>query len=144
MAKKKLFKTFYGRLLMKYAGSIAIDQDRPDKGVLKGIFKTLNDGNIVGIFPEGERSKTEKLLKGYNGVIKIALMTKTPIVCVGLNGFYEILPKGAKIPNPFKSKCIINIAEPIHFTQEVRNNLEEATRTVMKKIASLTGQEYDF
>ena len=72
---------------------------------------------------------------------------KVPVVPVGLIGTYDILPKGAKFPRLKKADIIIG--EPLTFEKFCRKSkdyktLETVTRIIMKEIAKLSGQKYEF
>ena len=101
----------------------------------------------MGIFPEGTRSINGKLLEGQTGITRLALMNRVPVVPVGLNGFYDILPKGKKFPRI--NKLVIDIGEPIYLDQYygkklAENEIESITRLIMTQIGHLTNQEYNY
>jgi 1-acyl-sn-glycerol-3-phosphate acyltransferase len=143
IAKKKLFENAYFKLLMEYSHSIFVDQEKVDKEFLKSVYRVANTGKVIGIFPEGKRTEDGKLIKAFPGVGKIALMTGLSVIPVGLNGFYEMQPKGAAIPRI--ANASINIGKPIRFSKKDNEiDAESYTRIIMKRIASLTNQEYNF
>lgn len=74
-------------------------------------------------------------------------MNKVPVIPVGLNGFYDMLPKGKKIPRI--KKLSIDIGEPIylnkfHGKKLGKTDIDDITRTIMMSIGELTNQKYDF
>lgn len=144
IAKKRLFDNFFFRYLMKHSKSICVDQEHVSKYMLRSALNVIKNNETLGIFPEGKRSGNGKLLKAYPGAIKIALLARVPIVPVGLNGFYEALPKGKKIPRA--SKCLVNIGKPIYFDKNEKGkytkDVDEITKEVMGEIAKLTNQVY--
>jgi len=126
-----LFAAYY----RSYAGIIV---DRTDWRSAKNAFRKMRDligqGNMVGIFPEGERSPTGKLQPAKPGLAELVQMTRCPVVPVGLSGFYEVWPQSNSLPRP--GKCIIRIGKPIEF-----ENADAATITsrVMQEIGKLCG-----
>ncbi len=107
----------------------------------------LKEGHIMMIFPEGGRSHDGKLKKAYTGVAKLALMSKTPVLPIGVIGTNEILPKGSFFPR-FK-RCEINIGKPMYFEKSSgkkinKKILNKITRDIMKQIAELIGQKYKY
>ena len=147
IGKKRLFEHRLFKHLMEYANVICVDQEKVDKAFLSQVRKILRDGNTLGIFPEGTRSEDGKLIKGQSGVTRLALMNKVPVVPVGLNGFYDILPKGKKLPRI--SKVFIDIGKPIYLDQYygknlAENEIERITRLIMTQIGQLTNQEYNY
>ena len=99
------------------------------------------------MFPEGGRSDDGKLGKGYNGVSKIALASKAPVVPAGIIGSHKVWPKGKYMPR-FK-RCEVKIGKPIYFRKYYNKNqnkkiLDGVTRIIMKEIGKLIGQEYKY
>ena len=147
IGKKKLFEHRLFKHFMEYANVICVDQEKVTKAFLLQARKILKEGNILGIFPEGTRSEDGKLIKGQPGITRLALMHKVPVVPVGLNGFYDILPKGKKLPRI--NKLVIDIGEPIYLDQYygkklAENEIESITRLIMTQIGQLTNQEYNY
>jgi 1-acyl-sn-glycerol-3-phosphate acyltransferase len=68
-------------------------------GVAAGV---LEQGHVLGIYPEGTRSRDGLLHRGHSGVAQLALMTGAPIVPIGLIGTDRIQPIGARLPRPFR------------------------------------------
>ena len=107
----------------------------------------MKRGNIIIIHPEGTRSNDGKLQKAKTGVARLALAAKVPILPVGLIGTFEILPKWKKIPRLSKAK--INIGKLIYFNayygkENDKKTIRFVTTKVMKEIAKLTKERYDF
>ncbi len=146
VAKDKLFNDLLWKSLIKAARCIKTGESSIDVFSMKQIITTLRYGGIVGIFPEGTRSATGELLQGKDGVARIACKTKVPIVPVGLSGFYEMWPKGQLLPR--FGKCKIVIGEPFTANEYLCGgtpaNYDSITRSVMKKIAKLSGKIYTF
>lgn len=148
IAKDKLLKNLFFRKLLEHSDTIAIHPGQFKKGNLRDIIKVINNDGIIGIFPEGERSRGGSLIKAYSGAAEIALMKNTPIVPVGLNGFYEALPSHKKIPKI--TKLSICIGSPITSSIIADKKISSAkkaeilTRQVMNEIAKLTNQEYKY
>ncbi len=147
LAKKEHFENIFQKIWHTYAGAIPIDRQAGGKEALILAIKALKEGKIIGIYPEGTRSLTGKLQKAKTGVARLALATKVPVVPVGLIGTFEILPKGKHIPK--LKKAFINIGKPIYFPEYygrkiIKRILEEATIKIMKEIAKLSNQKYNF
>ncbi|MCW9026905.1 MAG: 1-acyl-sn-glycerol-3-phosphate acyltransferase, partial [Thiovulaceae bacterium] len=108
IAKEELFNAFYGEFF-KYSGNISVDIENK-KGLIS-FFKKIkyslhkdNDINIY-IFPEGERNKTNNILKFQSGAQKIAKSNKLGIVPVYINDSLENVLRKA----PFKDKKIVEV-----------------------------------
>jgi len=104
-------------------------------------------GEPLMIFPEGKRSKDGKLGKAYTGIAKLALKAKIPVIPMGVIGSNKVWPKGKTFPR-FK-RCDIKIGKPIYFEDYYNKKpteyiYEQVTRIIMKEIAKLIGQKYDY
>lgn len=137
VAKKRLFERWYFRLLMHYSGAIYLDQERPSKNFFKMIKKSTAKNNIVGIFPEGTRSVTGKLLDGKQGIVRIIELTNLPVIPVGLVGFEKLWSVHQKFPRI--ARVSVNIGAPLCF-KDVKGRENEVMSTIMEKIADLSGQ----
>ena len=146
LAKKEHFKGLQ-KLWHNYGGAIPVDRQSGGKGALKCAIKSLKEGKIIGIYPEGTRSLNGKLQKAKTGVARLALLSKAPVIPVGLIGTFEILPKGKYIPK--QKKAVINIGKPMHFDKYYKKPitkklLRNITTKIMKEIAKLSNQKYNF
>src|SRR3970282_1679637 len=72
-------------------GSIPVNPERPDPGAIKRVLRALEDGGVVGIFPEGRFSREGRLVRGQPGVAMIALRSGVPVVPAAIEGTYEAL-----------------------------------------------------
>lgn len=141
----RFFNNFFIKMFIKLGRVIPIRtyKSKEQKTINKKAFELalgyLNVGEPVGIFPEGHRSKDGKLQKAYQGVAKLVLGAKVPVIPIGIIGTYEIWPKGAKLPN--LKKCKINIGKALYFKSKSK---EKITKEIMQEIAKLSKQRYDY
>ncbi len=147
LAKKEHFDNFFKKSWHEYVGSIQLDREKKGKEALKLALKALKKGKIIGIHPEGTRSMTGKLLQGKTGVARLALKAKVPVVPIGLIGTFEMLPKGKYIPK--LKRATMNIGKPMYlekyYNKKINKRmLREVTTIIMKEIAKLSNQEYNF
>ncbi len=114
-------------------------------GSLEYGLSHLKKGDIIGIFPEGERTRTGRIKKvGRTGLGVMALLTKAPVVPIGIKGSYEFWPFGGKF---FKLKRLlqVNIGKPMRFSKKLnKKNAGFVVRTVMKRIAGLINEDYPY
>jgi 1-acyl-sn-glycerol-3-phosphate acyltransferase len=71
--------------------SIPIDLNRADVGALRRALQSLQEGRVVGIFPEGPFSVRGRLEPGLPGVALLALRSGVPVIPAGIRGTYEAL-----------------------------------------------------
>ncbi len=80
------------KLLMKKWQAVRVDREDPNKRwVVKKAIRKLKKGNNILIFPEGtvHGGKVGHLVKAKTGVIRIGILSKTPIIPIGIKGSYQ-------------------------------------------------------
>jgi 1-acyl-sn-glycerol-3-phosphate acyltransferase len=130
------------------AGMIPIRRDNPGDLVhaFAQVYDVLDRGEVVGLFPEGTRSRDGLLHRGHSGAAHLALTTGAPIVPVGIIGTDRILPTGARLVRPFR-RATISLGEPIFtadagFTSSMNRARREITDRFMCEIRRLCRQDY--
>ena len=130
---------------------VYIDKEKNAKGknkkALEKALEYLKNNEIMMIFPEGKRSPDGKLQKAYNGIARLALKAKVPVLPCGIIGSNKVMPKGAAFPRFVR--CEVNIGNPMHFEKYynkklTKKMLDDITRSIMKEIAKLSKQEYNY
>lgn len=140
-------------LIYFFGGVIPLNRkgEASKKRVIKEAVKSLKQGDILIIYPEGTRTRTGKMGKGKFGVAKIFLKTGIPILPVGIKGTFELLPPGGKLK--VKRIVKINIGKPLYFKEEFEKAegldkdskeyqllLVEITQKMMERIAFLKSE----
>ena len=142
LAGEVFLKKWWWYPLVKSTGQIMVDRKNSNKeDVYKKVFSILDNGKILGIFPEGTRSADGKIGKTFTGVAKIAIESKSPVVPIGIIGAYEIMNRRDKWPK-FKKNIEIKMGKPIYFERYYEKNndetiLREAKEEIMKQIERL-------
>ena len=96
----EMMRTPLGRWLFTRFGSIPIRRYSSDPGAVRKLLSTLKQGEIVGIFSEGERSWDGAPLPVSQTVKKLLTRLDVPIVPARIEGSYAIYPRWAKVPLP--------------------------------------------
>lgn len=123
LAKKELFKGMFKPFFYS-VGTLPVDRKNKNDDTIKKAEEILKSGNIIGIFPEGTRNRTEKdLLPFKKGAVSFALNTDSMIVPVYIKGDYKILKKGLTIV----------IGKPY----KVKNDMEKENEILKNKILKL-------
>ena len=105
MAKKEYFE---GKLrpFFEAFGCISVDREKgTDIKSVKSALRVLKRGGAIGIFPEGTRNRTDKLLLKFKpGAVALAKKADAYIVPCGLTGDYSFRSKNLSIRygKPFK------------------------------------------
>jgi 1-acyl-sn-glycerol-3-phosphate acyltransferase len=129
-------------------GSIPVNLERPDPGAIKSALRVLEEGGVVGIFPEGPFSREGRLMPGQSGVAMIALRAGVPVVPAAVTGTYEALC-GRRFYVPRLTRLAVRFGEPLRFPGAGRGpfrhrrgthaDREDITRRIMSHIAALLG-----
>lgn len=106
MAKKEYFDGKFA-WFFKMSGCISVNrQDKDEAHVAREeATELLKNGYAIGIFPEGTRNKTDKLLLPFKfGAVKMAYETNATVVPFGITGKYKFWNNNLKITfgKPFK------------------------------------------
>jgi len=128
MAKEELFHAPILKQLLPNINAFPVKRGLSDKGALKMGLKILKDGEVLGLFPEGTRSKTGELGKGLAGAGFFALRTNAAVVPCAIIGPYK----------PFRKLKVV-YGKPVDFSQyrEQKLSAEEATEIIMDEIRKL-------
>ena len=134
------------RYLFPAFGMVPINRNaaRASMAALTTAAALLDAGQLVGIYPEGTRSRDGDLHRGHTGVAHLSLMTGAPIIPVGLIGTHDVQPIGASVPRPFRGQVRVRFGEPI-FASDYRAGGSRTRRRhmvsdVMAAIAAMTDQ----
>ncbi len=133
MAKNELFKNFVIAFLLRKVGAFPVKRENADYTAIKRAYRLLKEGQVLGLFPEGSRSKSGRLQKAYNGAALIAVRSGVPIIPVAVVGPYRFFkPVHLYIGPPF-------VLRPLVYEKkdEKKEQLEEMSRVIMENIARL-------
>ncbi|CAM5735656.1 lysophospholipid acyltransferase family protein [Mycolicibacterium aubagnense] len=140
--KGKLTKFFYSS-----TGQVPIDRTNADSAAdaLTAAAKILDQGTLLGMYPEGTRSPDGKLYKGKTGLARIALETGIPVIPVAMIGTDVVNPPGSKMWH--FGRVEVKFGKPMDFRrfEGLAGNrfIERAViDEVMYELMRLSGQEY--
>jgi 1-acyl-sn-glycerol-3-phosphate acyltransferase len=148
MGKSELFHNRVLGAVVRFFGGFPVQRGTPDRTAIKRALMVLRQGQAMGIFPEGGRSKTAALVPGYPGVGLIALQAKVPVLPVAITGT-EYFPVNGEAP-PQRPKNVprqvtVTFGEPFIVPERVdgrRVTPDEATRLLMVRVAELLPEQY--
>ena len=141
--KGKLQKSFFSGV-----GMIPIDRSggAASEGALRTGLRILEQGELMGLYPEGTRSPDGRLYRGKTGVARMALEAGVPVIPVGLIGMSDIQPSGGGMPKVGR-RIEVRIGKPLDFSRYTgmegdRFVLRSITDEIMYELMVLSGQEY--
>jgi len=115
----------------RHIGSIPVNLSRPEPGAIKRALRALDEGHIVGIFPEGPFSREGRLVPGQPGVAMMALRAGVPVVPAAISGTYLGVRFGPPLALPGPRHHGVGRAERV-----------EATRRIMAEIDRLLARAH--
>jgi len=80
MAKKELFATKFTNWFFRNLGMVPVDRGASDIAALRVCIEALNEGRLLGIFPQGHRFKQDDSREIQNGAALMALRSKAVVV----------------------------------------------------------------
>ena len=134
MAKIELFENPIFGAAIRRCHAFPVKRGASDRGAIKAAVNVLKEGRILGLFPEGTRSKTGELQKAEAGVALIAAMTRAPIVPVAILNSHRIFSDGRLIP-----QLRIMYGAPImfHSDRKSKEELDAFSEEIMAHIARM-------
>lgn len=122
IAKKEVFDHPVGGPVMRSFHHIALDRADGQRGMDEA-RRYLDDGELVGIFPEGTISRSFELQPLKTGAARIAADAGVPLIPIVVWGTQRFLTKGK--PSDFgRHKTVaIEVGEPLHPSPEDNPNL---------------------
>lgn len=112
IAKKELFRTKLSNWFFRSMACIPVDRSIHDENCKNEAIEYLEEGNMIGLFPEGTVNKTkgtaneQYLLPFKYGAVSFAKKTGAYIVPFAITGKYKLFRKSIKITygKPYKVK----------------------------------------
>jgi 1-acyl-sn-glycerol-3-phosphate acyltransferase len=140
-------KGWFQRWFYTVAGQVPIDRTDADsaQSALTTAQRILDEGKLLGMYPEGTRSPDGRLYKGKTGLARLALETGVPVIPVAMVGTNVVNPPGTKMWR--FGRVEVRIGKPMEFNrfEGLAGNrfIERAViDEVMYELMGLSGQEY--
>lgn len=142
MAKEELFRNPLLRAILRGVGAFPVNRGRFDREALRKAREVLHSGTLLGLFPEGKRSKTGGMEEAMPGPALMARHFKSPILPVGIYGTEK-----AKGGFWFFQRPRVTISIGIPFDLPAtghasKDDLKNDTDFIMRKIAELIPEQY--
>lgn len=147
LAKMEYFtrKGLRGRLQRYFfsaTGQVPVDRSGADAGTaaLDKATELLHEGRLVGVFPEGSRTRDGRLNRGRTGIARMAAASGAPVIPVAMIGVFEVAPPGTRVPRPRKVSVRFGAPMPPVPAPASAEQLRTWTDDLMARIAALSGQ----
>jgi len=129
--------------IINLGGGIWIDRDSADLNALRKAIKHLSMGGVLGIAPEGTRSKVSALLPAKSGIAYLADKAKAPIIPMAIAGTEIATRELQRLRRPHVT---IQIGKPFQLPPINRKDraasLQRNSDEIMCRIALLLPEKY--
>ncbi|MEU4395139.1 lysophospholipid acyltransferase family protein [Kribbella sp. NPDC023855] len=142
MAKEVLFRNRYSGPLMRAMHHIPVDRGA-GAGSYRQAIQYLNDGEIVGVFPEATISRSFELKEFKSGAVRMAAEAGVPVIPMILWGTQRMMTKDHPRDFSRHQRVSITVGEPIPVSKD--EDATEATtrlRTTMAEMLARTISAY--
>ena len=143
MAKEDLFHKWMSRTIVQAYGAFPVRRGQLDRKALRKALEQLQEGRVLGIFPEGKRSQDGKLQSIQLGASLLATRSGVPIVPVGITGSEKMNGIGYVLHRP---KIAVNIGQPFVLPHDehrpTRVMLTKHSDLILERIAELIPENY--
>ncbi|MDQ0244261.1 1-acyl-sn-glycerol-3-phosphate acyltransferase [Bacillus fengqiuensis] len=128
MAKEELFKAPIIKYLVPHLKAFPVKRGMSDRDALRKALAILKEGEVLGLFPEGTRSKDGTLGEGLAGAGFFALRSKAVVIPCAIIGPYQ----------PFKKlKVVYGPPLDMEKYRQEKVSAEEATAVIMREIGKM-------
>jgi 1-acyl-sn-glycerol-3-phosphate acyltransferase len=133
------------RNVMELVDVIWVNRGAISPSAIKAAIKVLNEGAMLGLAPEGTRSKTGGLQAGKTGVAYLGYASGAPIVPIALTNTDKI---GQRLKRLQRTPLTVTFGEPIRLAEPgsrvrpTNQQLETATDEIMCRLAAMLPPEY--
>lgn len=142
LAARKWERHFKG-FLLRLTGAIFVSRGRVDRVALRRALAVLRAGGVLGMAPEGTRSRTFDLQPARGGIAYLAHLSGAPILPVAVTGVEQVIPSLLRLR---RATVRVTIGRPFALSgldsRPRASELLERADTVMRQIAALLPPEY--
>jgi len=133
MAKEELFRNAAFGYIITRLGAFPVRRGAPDRTAIRTALNLLEKGELLGMFPEGTRSKTGRLGEAEPGLALLAHRSGVPVVPAAIKGTNELF--GSK----FLPQVIVRFGKPLAppSGRLDKETMDSYGRKVMAEIAAL-------
>ena len=139
MVKQEAWDTPLLGLLPRGFEAFPVRRGEVDLGAYRVAIQLLRSGQVLGVFPEGHRSRDGRLQRGQPGAIVLARRASAPILPVAIWGVREIL----SIPGIVQRRELhLAVGEAYHPPPARHGDIEDVTADLMERIDRLLPPEH--
>jgi 1-acyl-sn-glycerol-3-phosphate acyltransferase len=152
LAKSEYFtgrglKGWLVKIFFKSTGQLPIDRSggKASEAALNTGLGVLEQGQLLGIYPEGTRSPDGRLYRGRTGIARMVLEAKVPVIPVAMIDTEKVQPIGKRLPRVRRVGIVYG--KPLDFSrfdgmEGDRIVLRAVTDEIIYELKKISGQEY--
>lgn len=141
LAKEGVFKNPAMRVFLNAMGQIKVNRlQGGNDAAVETACALLRQDLVVGVFPEGTRSRPGQVKRGKTGIARIAALSGAPVVPIGCDtgAFW---PKGTTLPK-WGEKVFVEVGEPMRLPLKPgdvddKERMRESTDAIMGRVREL-------
>jgi 1-acyl-sn-glycerol-3-phosphate acyltransferase len=146
MAKSELFGDPIRRWGFHVLGGFPVRREIADVRAMDTGLAILERGEVLGLYPEGTRSRSREMRPFLKGAAWLALKSGAPIVPSGISGTERSSPEGHR--RPLRKRVRIAFGkpievEPVRDARERRERAAELTDQLLEAITTLISQGHE-
>jgi 1-acyl-sn-glycerol-3-phosphate acyltransferase len=134
---------FGGWLMQTFADAIFVERGEPDRDAIAKALEVVRQGGVLGVAPEGTRSRTGGLIAGKPGTVYLASRSGAPILPIVVWGQEQAMRSWAHLRRP---EIHVRIAKPLSLppgTEHARSaELASYTEQLMLILARMLPEDY--
>lgn len=133
MTKSTQFARWFFRWILPRIHAFPVRRYRVDPQSVRVLFRRLEEGRVVCVYPEGERSWDGRLQPFRRGTLRVLLRAGVPVIPVGIDGTFRVWPRWASRPRRGFT-AHIRIGEPLSFGELRDRQAREAALPRIERI----------
>ncbi len=148
LAKEELFRLWTNPLfllLMKVADALPVPRrgsDKERREVIEQALDVLAEGHVLGIYPEGTRSKTGELQLANPGAARLALHSGAPLIPISIYGT-ETLRGAGWFRRP---EVVVTFGKPFYLPKQDREpsftKIQQLSTLIMEQLCTILPPKY--
>ncbi len=131
------------KLIVESYGIIPVNRGNVDRSALHAALEVLNQGGVIGIFPEGGIWEPTNM-RAQTGIAWLSWKAQAPVIPIGFSGTYGVLGKIFGFKFPEVGMKVGNLIPPLQMAESnlsVKAALQQYADRVLAEIKSLLPQE---
>jgi len=143
MAKNSEYKGRFMTWFLGLAGSFPVRRYTVDVQAVRNAIRVVQNGHILGIFPEGERNWDNRMLPFKRGTMRLVLALGVPVIPVGISGAYGLMPRWThrirRVPVHVRFGVPVS-TKPVPIAAQTEEDIAAVTQKLRESIQALLHQ----